>query len=213
MRATAIEPCDISAIEFAVFKNGTLLVMPFSYWNAVTPNERMYFMWKHGIYVLPTEELVSWLKAYTVGSSIEICAGIGSIGKSLAIPVTDSRMQEDPVIALRYKLGGQPTITYPEHVEKIDAHEAVMKYQPDTVIGAFVTHRFESGQSEGNMFGVQEEFILQNCKRYINIGNLVTHATKPILNIPHKEYHYEWLITRSVDQSKNTIFVFEGFKR
>lgn len=213
MRAQEIVKCDISDIEKIAMPDGVMTVMPFDFWKQFDHNARMYFMWVHGVYCIPTTELIEWIRANTVGSSIEIGSGTGAIGKALGIPATDNKMQEEPEIAMRYAMGGQPTIKYPRHIEKLDAHEAVMRYRPDTVVGSFITHRFESGQSEGNMFGVQEEFILQNCKRYINIGNLVTHASKPILNMPHLEYQFEWLITRGVDQSKNVIFVFDGFKR
>lgn len=212
MRAQTIEKCDISNIEKVVMPDGIMTVMPFDYWKQFDPNTRMYFMWTHGIYCIPTTELIRWIKENTLGSSIEIGSGTGAIGKALGIPTTDNKMQEDPIIKMQYAMGGQPTIKYPAHVEKMDAHEAVMKYRPDTVVGSFITHRFEKGQAEGNMFGVQEEFILQNVKRYINIGNLVTHALKPILAMPHKQYHFDWLITRGVDQSKNVIFVFDGFR-
>jgi len=213
MRAQQIFPCDLTEIRKAVFEDGLLKVMPYDFWKNFERNEVMYFMHQHGVYVLPTVELIAWLHDNTVGESIEIGSGTGSICRALGIKGTDNYMQAEGPIAEYYKMLGNPPIQYPAHIEKIDAHEAIMKYSPDTVIGAFITHKHEHGMAEGNSMGVQEEFVLQNVKRYINIGNKVTHASKPILGMDHKEHQFEWLITRAVNQKENVIFVFEGFKR
>lgn len=106
-------------------------------------------------------------------------------------------MQERPEIKMYYLMGGQPVIQYPSDVEKLDAEQAINKYKPDTVIGCFITHKFDYSTNSGNAFGVQEEFIIKNVRRYINVGNLETHRLKP---------------TRSVDQSKNRIWVHEKIK-
>src|SRR5271170_675184 len=56
-----------------------------------------------GRYGLPTIELVEYLKELIGGrSAIEIGAGNGDLGRHLGIPMTDSRLQEDPVIRERY---------------------------------------------------------------------------------------------------------------
>lgn len=208
--ATELKQVDITDLEKQVLtENGLIKVMPYSFYQSIDENSIKMLMWKHGIYVLPTQELVDWLKENIVGTAIEIGAGIGTISRALQIPITDSRMQELPEIKWYYNMGGQPTIKYADDVEKLDAEEAIKKYNPDTVIGCFITHKFEERIGSGNAMGVQEEFILENVKRYINIGNLHTHKDKPILKNNPVEYNFEWLITRSVVSSLNRIWIYD----
>ncbi len=186
---------------------GKLLVKDFEFYNSFPVNTVRLFMLENGIYVLPTTELVAWIKENIIGTAIEIGAGHGAISRQLGIPITDSWMQDRPDIKLYYQMCGQPVIKYHQDVEKLDAIEAIKKYKPDTVIGAFITHKYVESINSGNAFGVKEEFILQNAQRYINIGNLVTHRDKPILEFPHDEHYFQWIITRSADQKNNRIFV------
>ena len=206
-----IEKCDLTDLESQVFDNEKkLIIKPYAFWKGRDMNERRYFMYLHGIYVLPTAELIEWLRSMIIGNTIEIGAGNGSIARTLSIPITDSRMQESPEIKFIYQMGGQPPIVYHNDIEKLDAIEAVRKYEPDTVIGAFITHKFDPKIGNGNAFGVDEIKMLHKIKRrYINIGNKHTHKDKPLLKIPHTEYQFDWLITRSVDQFQNVIFVFD----
>lgn len=209
MQGTVIIPEDISSIENQVFyQSGRMKAMPFSFYEPFLGNPLKYFMWKHGIYVLPTQELVDWLKSNIIGvRPIEIGAGIGAIARAIPIPATDSYMQDRPEIKMYYEMTGQPVIKYPDDVEKLDALEAIKKYTPDTVIGCFITHKYDEKIGSGNAYGVQEEFILENVKRYINVGNLHTHKDKPILKNNPKEYNFDWLVTRSNDQSLNRIWI------
>lgn len=211
MQGIELKDVDISGLENEVFENGLLKVMPSSFYKKIDENSLRLFMWKHGIYVLPTQELIDWLKENIHGKAIEIGAGIGTISRALNIPITDSRMQERPEIEWYYRMGGQPTIKYPKDVEKLDYKEAIFKYQPQTVIGCFITHKYDEKTNTGNAFGVEEEFILKNVPRYINVGNLQTHKDKPILKRNPASYNFDWLITRSVDQSLNRIWVHDQF--
>lgn len=207
--AMPIRNVDISELESQVLDNGLLKIKPYSFYQSIDSNSIKVLMWKYGIYVLPTQELVDWLKENIVGNAIEIGAGIGAIGRALNIPITDSRMQEIPEIKFYYNMSGQPTINYPNDVEKLTAEEAIEKYKPDTVIGCFITHKFEAKIGSGNAMGVQEENILKSVNRYINIGNLHTHKDKPILRNNPAEFNFEWLITRSVISSLNRIWVYD----
>lgn len=205
--AQQIYHCDISNLEKDVIADGKLIVKPFSFWNNIDRNEINYFLYVHGIYVVPTEELINYLKENIVGSAIEIGAGNGAISRALNIPITDSRMQELEEIKMMYAMSGQPVIKYPDDVEKLNSDQAIVKYKPDTVIGCFITHKFKAEIGNGNMYGVEEENILKSVKRYINVGNLTTHKSKPILKMKHEEHYFEWLITRAVNQKDNRIFI------
>lgn len=199
-------------LEAEALEDGKLKILPFSFWDGIDENLRNVFLLNHGIYVLPTTELIDWLKQYIVGSAIEIGAGNGSIGRALGIPVTDLKIQERDDIKMQYMLMKQPVIKYPDDVEKIGAIQAIKKYNPDTVIGAFITPRY-SVKHEGGIqsYGIMEDRVLEMTKRYINIGNRVTHKDKPIRKqFAHEEFYYPWLITRSNHQGSNRIWMFDN---
>lgn len=209
MNATIITPCDLTALTKEVIDaNGLLKVMPYSFYQSIDQNELKYFMHQQAIYVLPTTELIEWLKTEIVGTAIEIGAGHGAISRALGIPITDSRMQERPEIKMYYLMNRQPVINYADDIEKLDAEQAVNKYKPDTVIGAFITHKYNSVVNNGNAFGVEEELLLRSVKKYINIGNLQTHKDKPILKLKHQSLYFDWLVTRAVNKEDNRIFIF-----
>lgn len=130
-----LQNCDISELEKQVFnQEGKLIIKPYAFWEKYSLDEIHNFTLTHAIYVIPTLELISFLKENILGNAIEIGAGNGSIGRALNIPITDSRMQERPDIRLMYLATSQPVIKYPEDVEKLDAIEAIHKYKPQTVI-------------------------------------------------------------------------------
>ena len=193
MNGIVLTKVDVSALEKeALDPRGHLVIKPAEFWEKQGVNLAQNFMYKHGIYVLPTSELIEWLNDKILGSAIEIGAGNGSIGRALKIPITDSKMQDRIDIKLMYATAGQPTIKYPSDIEKLEASAAITKYKPQTVIGAFITHKYIDEVKMGNYWGVNEDFLLASVKRYLNIGNLETHKYKPILQIKHDSHYYPW---------------------
>lgn len=212
MKGISLEPCDISPLENQVIQGGTIQPMPSSFYKALDPNIWRNFMLTYGLYTLPTTELIQWLQDNIEGTAIEIGCGHGSIGRALSITITDSKLQEssNPEIVAYYKLMGQPRINYPKDVLKYEAIEAIKTFKPDTVIGSYITHKYSPQIGSGNMYGVLEGKILQLCKKYIHIGNTETHKDKPILKHPHEKHYFDWLITRSVNQTANRIYIFKS---
>ena len=208
MHIQSIKQIDLTQMNQEILLDGKIIIHPYSFYEKYSDNDIKYFMHQHGIYVLPTQELIDYLKTMIVGNAIEIGAGNGSIGRNLGIPITDSRMQEWEEVKILYALSGQPVIIYPDDIETLNAEEAIAKYKPDTIIGAFITHKFNG--IDGNAFGVVEEDLLNVTKRYINIGNKITHKSKPILNRPHEEYYFDWIITRGNLKKENRIFIFDN---
>lgn len=173
-------------------------------------DERALFGLRHGIYGLPTEELVAWLKREINGrSAVEIGAGHGALAEALGIPATDNWLQADPAIAAHYESRGQPVVKYGEHVEKLDAAAAVAKHKPQVVIASWVTHKYSEARHEagGNQFGVDEGALLDACETYILIGNAKVHAKTPLWHRPHRIIEPDWLYSRSFNGTKDFIAV------
>lgn len=201
---------DVSGLIAEIMPEDILAVKPYEFYKDISRDELANFMVEKGVYVIPTTELIDYLRTLIIGSAIEIGAGNGAIGRALGIPITDNRQQELPEIKMLYESLGQAPIVYPKDVQTFDALSAVNHFKPDTVIGAFITHKWKPGMEYGNAGGVDEQRMRKKIKRYIMIGNMNTHQSKPILKHPgmFAEYH-PWLITRAVNQSLNRIFIWD----
>jgi hypothetical protein len=184
-------------------------------------------LWCHhnARYGLPTKELVEWLREYIGGrEAIEIGSGAGDLAYHLGIKATDNKMQDDPTKTLLgptgqmvsvkefYQMTGQPTIKYPDWVEKIEALDAVDKYKPQVVVAQWVTHWIDPNKpvppGGGNVFGIKEDELLAKGVTYIMIGNRKIHGGKPILKLPHKEYQFSFLRSRRND-SDDVVYIWE----
>ena len=168
------------------------------------------------LYTFPTTELIDWLSdqidEYTEGyePAIEICAGTGWIGRELEIPCTDNKMQELPEVLAAYQAQNVVPIHYPDWVEKLTAVEAIKKYHPEYVIASFATHKYGEGtKKSGNAYGVDTRWVIQNCHKYILIGNDAIHKDDPLMKRKHEEYQFPWLITRG-NSMLSKIYVWEN---
>jgi hypothetical protein len=203
-----IDKQDISHIYWELWENGLPKVVSANEIKAIEPMAFRQFLHEIGVYAYPTKELIEFLGNELVGTSIEIGCGYGQIGRSLGLPITDAKVQEIPEVKAYYLQNGQPIIQYPKDVEKLEAQEAIKKYKPQTVIGTYITHKW-NGKC-GSVYGVVEGKILATCK-YINVGSDLIHYDKPILKYDHKTYRFEWLITRNIQQ-QNFIKVWQKAK-
>jgi hypothetical protein len=207
-----IDPIDLTYLEKDLFDNNQLKVMPASFYKDIPQNDLSFFCWKHGFYSLPTIELCEWLKEKIAGrSAIEIGAGHGAVAKYLGIPATDSKLQADSAIQLAYTMQGQPTVKYPPHIIKLGGNEAVSTYKPEVVVACWVTQIYKESEHwrGGNMFGVDEDRLLDNVSCYIHVGHLKTHGNKRILNRSHEKFTFPWLYGRSMDKDNHIIYVWE----
>ncbi|MGZ8317526.1 MAG: hypothetical protein ACXWVD_00355 [Telluria sp.] len=197
--------------------DGRLRVMPAAYYAATTVQERALLGHRHGIYLLPTVELVDALRARIGGrSAIEIGAGNGVLAEALGIPATDSCMQADANIAALYALSGHPTVAYGPNVEALDAQAAVEKYRPQVVLAAWVTHKYSAGRHEagGNMFGVDEDRLLDHCEEYLFVGNEKVHQGKAIWQTASFQLAYpDYLYSRAVNGSRDFVARWEGRRK
>lgn len=196
--------------------NGLPKVMPAAFYADTTPDERSLLAWRHGLYLLPTHELVQRLRLLIDGrNAIEIGSGNGVLAKALGIQATDNRMQEWPDIRAHYQLKGQPTVRYGDNVEQLDAVEAVSKYKPQVIIASWVTHRYDPSRPElgGNMYGVDEELLLYGCEEYIFVGNERVHQVKPLLSRRHALEHPSHLYSRSDYKTRGFIGRWVGYAK
>lgn len=199
----AVSDAKLAALDRACMPDGWLQPVPSAVYEATEPAARVTWCVKRGLYHLPTLELVETLRRELPDPerAIEIGAGHGALGKALGIRCTDNRMQEWPDIRRTYEELGQAVVTYPPHVEKIAALDAIDKYQPRTVVAAWVTHKYHYLRHDkgGNMFGVDEpELLLKpSVRRYVFVGHEQTHRNKAILDQSHSVMKPPGMYSRS----------------
>lgn len=208
MKAIEIEKEDISELK-ALIKGDDFEIKPKDWFDKFSDNQVKYFMLMEALYVLPTEELITFLDEELGDDAIEIGSGRGFIERELGLICTDSKLQNRPDIKLMYSLMGQPTIEYPKHVRPMDALTAIRTLKPEEVLGCFVTHKWRSDTQDGNEWGVDFEKVLGKVKKLILVGNKGIHKNNPIMALPHREVFLPGLITRAVNQEDNRVFIWE----
>lgn len=182
--------------------NGLPKIKPASFYAEATAEERAWLGLRHGLYLLPTFELLGWLARH-IGerSAIEIGAGNGVMADALGIPATDSHLQDLPEIARYYIALGQPTITYGPKVIKLEASAAVKRFRPEVVIAAWITHRYNSRRqwAGGNQHGPNVDWIRDRVDEFVFIGNTETHKRHPLMAEVYAEHvtYPEWLFSRA----------------
>ena len=214
MSAHLLERQDISGLESILLDGVVLKPAPYSELARFTQNQLSLFCLAHGVYQIPVCELIDFLKS-EIGEmeALEIGAGNGVIGRSLGIRATDSHMQDDPAISALYASAGQPTVMYGKDVEKIDAVSAVAKYEPECVVGCWVTHKWTARIGSGNYFGIDESaFKRLGVSKYIHVGNDSVHGMKPLLKSGARirKLKFPWILSRSMNPDGNVIYIFEG---
>lgn len=217
MRATEIPnlPDEVLAVmdQYLLDHNGRQHLLPASKLLEAAPwSWLMAWMVRRARYQFVTLELVAWLKEKIAGrSAIEIGAGMGDLGYHLGIPMTDSYAQAPGGMPVEYQLlveiSGQTPTTPPPDVERLEAEEAVKKYKPQVVIASWVTQKWHEGDARGFQYGPEEIRIVRNVEAYILVGNSSVHGDKRICRLKHKEYSFDWLVSRGFEQEKNKIYV------
>jgi hypothetical protein len=191
-------------------EDGKIKLMPSSEWRKYKWDDFRAFCHVKARYSIPTIEMIDFLRT-KIGDrkTIEIGAGNGDLGFHLGIHMTDSKLQNRPEVAIEYKLMGQPTINYPEEIEEMEALIAVLTHKPQVVIGSWITaFGNPTIQKYGcNLYGINENIMLDHVDTYILIGNKDQHGDKPIMNIPHEEYIFDWHVSRGKNQQNNRIWI------
>jgi hypothetical protein len=200
---------DVSYLDKILFdEGGRFKVVDAAILSQIPVNHLQIWAKKNAVYQFVTTEMIEWLNDETTGlRTIEICAGLSLIGRSLGIVSTDRKLMDDPEIRAHYQAIKEPTINYPPEVVTMEADKAVIHYNAECVIGAFVTQYGTIPERNCNPYGPHERQILKHVKKYICFGNKNTHAGKHIFKLPHRELSFPWLFTRCADQSLNRVWV------
>ncbi len=205
---------DTSELEAGAMDNGSLVVKPASFYENFSQNQISRFCHKHGLYCLPTTELIEWLSnIIEPHETIEVGSGNGCLGRSLGITLTDSHQHEDPIVILQYAASGQPTCKYGRDVVNLDGIAAIKKFRPKTVVGAWITDRWRPGDKSGNQDGIDGMTLVKMVWRYILIGHVKTHGQMRIMRKPHEEFEFPWLYSRSLDNTGSRIYIWDKNKK
>jgi hypothetical protein len=209
---------ELDALAFD--EDGRLRVLPAREYQRHPQADLTVWCVLRGLYCLPTVELVAAVRellperwsSCQLGAPIEIGAGNGAFGRALGVRMTDSHQQELPEVREYYHYIRQATVRYGVDVERRSAEEAVRAYEPEVVVAAWVTHRYEPERHEagGNVMGIDEGALLRKVRRYVHVGHERVHAGKALLALPHRTLRPEGLVSRALDWQKQVIWVWEG---
>lgn len=185
-------------LDKILFKDDQVQVLPAKELKKLDP--LLVRAWCHirAVYLLPSQELIAWVKGHLDDDfkTIEIGAGNGCLGRALGIPMYDNFMQRDMIdVVFTMTITGQPPVQYGKDVIKRPANDIVRELGPVDVVGAWITHVYKESEHErgGNTYGPDEEEILEYARRYIMIGDEKVHENKRILRHPHKSFSLEGL--------------------
>lgn len=196
-------------------EKGQIKILPTSDIRQIPFEGLALWMHRKAVYVLPTVELIDVTRD-EIGAlkAIEICAGNGALGRALGIPRTDSFWQESSEGQLIMKMAmNHSTTKPPPDVEKLDAIQAMNIYNPDVIIGSYVTQKYKKGDVLGvdgsSVYGVDEMRISRNVKKYIKVGNDTTHGNMRIMALPHKTIRGDFIVTKIPKElNQNAIYIF-----
>lgn len=209
-----VEVCaDLDARAFD--KHGQLRILPAAEYQRHSQNDISMWCVLRGLYCVPTVELVAALRELLPSTpgrrAIEISAGNGALGRALGVVTTDSHQQERPEVREFYASIGQMVVTYGKDVERLAAEQAIVKYSPAVVLGAWVTHLYrpEDHHRGGNAYGVDERRVLDRVSRYVHVGHERVHERNPMLDLPHRTLRPAGLLSRAMDAERNVIWVWD----
>jgi hypothetical protein len=224
MDAQSVKPeiSQVSCFEAQFFNNGIPRVVNASEIRKYDNTTIRYAMQLNGLYVWPTLELLEWLSKNITDNTIEIGSGNGVLAEKLCVPATDSMMQSHrfkpknqrekgiwKMMVESYRQTDIPFVMYGLAVQRLDYKDAIRKYKPSCVFGGYITHKHRQDGVDGNLLGVDEDWILKRkfLEKYIMVGNLKVHQHKYILKHKHEQVVLDGLIVRAEHQNLNRIFV------
>lgn len=209
--AVSADTRDLTPDVIDIF--GRMRVLPADWWATTTVPERALFGHRHGIYSIPTVELVDRVAEIIDGrEAIEIGAGHGVLADALGIVGTDSMQQLQPRYRAIYEANGLPTVKYGPNVHIAHASRAVRKWRPQVVIACWVTHKYDRRRPAdgGNEAGVLWHDILEKCETLVFVGNTYTHRLSPLWTRSYDIEHPPYLYSRNTTGTPDFIGIWSG---
>lgn len=201
---------DVRYLDAVLMPAGVVWPVSSALLREVDPQHLRAWCVKRGVYQIPTIELIAWLEKRIDGRlAIEICAGRSCLGRHIGSLMFDNYLHAQPSVRAWYERLGQTPAIPDRDVQRMDANEAVRRFTPQVVVGAWVTQKRFNGEYQASDFGVDEHEILDAGCTYIHIGNLRPHGQKRILIRPHEELELPFLFGRGIDASLNRVWVWE----
>lgn len=189
-------------------------LFPYNYLKAkYKPIEMMLAMMSLGIHIIPTLELLDFLKGHVKDNkAVEICAGKVCLGRHLNVPMVDCKLQEKKEVIELYKSLGQPTIKYDNDIIQYDALEYVKENDVDLVFGSYISELKLPHKDVGSLYGVDEIELLKHCKTYITIGTDSVHGKNETKKREHTIIRDKLFFARTNNQENNFIQITKGEK-
>jgi len=215
IESIGVYPKDVEYLDRALLDENGRLKLLTNYDYRCFPHVHLR-VWAslHSRYGFPTTELIAWLKERIAKrTALEIAAGNGDLGHRLDIPMTDSYQQVDDRETMLYlaAMGVTPTNPPPD-VKKEDGENAVRRRKPRVVIACYATEKWDKREPNkpGNYKGIRYGYVIERCETFILIGNKSVHGQSSALALPHEEFYFPWIVTRSKQQSDNRIWVWNN---
>lgn len=219
LRKGEIKIQDVTYLDKLLLDDNNLLKPVEAYILAQVEQDHL-LLWgtQHAVWQFPTIEMIDWLKNQ-IGErkALEICAGNGAIGRALGVPSTDNRAQSRSYVKQNMQaiygdgILDSATTNPPKDVKKFEAVEAVRIFRPQVVFGSFVTPKgSRDDNAKGimcNAYGPDMKELLSRVEMFIHFGNKATHFNNPIYEMPHEEYEFPWLFTKTFDPSQNRVWI------
>lgn len=186
-------------------------LLPASAYSEITRQDLQAWMRYRNRYVLPTVELVDWLKVKIDGRRvIEIGAGNDDLGYHLAIQAIGSYpLAYASTYAAPLFPGQIPTrvVYYGGH--QMDSMQAILELRPEVAIGAWILDKFTDNFGNPSKYAPNEYQVIQNVE-YIHIGCESIHGRSPLLGFSHETFKPLGVVSRTIiTPSDDVIYVWK----
>lgn len=186
-------------------------LLPASVYDSITRQDLQAWCHYRNRYVLPTVELVDWLKARIDGRrAIEIGAENSDLAYYLGIPAIGN-------YSVSY-CGTHPAPLFPGQIptqvvysnwHQMDSMQAILELRPEVVIGAWIPDKFVGNCGNLSKYAPNEYQIAQNTE-YIHIGCESIHGRSTLLGFPHETINVPGIVSRtSVNPPDDVIHVWK----
>jgi hypothetical protein len=174
-------------------------LLPASAYDSITRQDLQLWCYYRNRYLLPTVELVDWLKT-KIGErqTIEIGADYSDLGHHLGIRSIGNHLISHDTSHTTVLFPGQIPIRVisSSMYQQVDAMQAILEFKPEVVLGAWIPEKFSSDLYALNKYIPNDYQIIQNAE-YIHIGSKKIHGRSKLLEFVHETIEIPGLISRT----------------